>query len=84
MHLYKIIGAGNVCKAMCGVAAGACNSAINLYWAEGSDISDINAKFGAQVRQICILVFLAHRYWCLSKYLSPCLTESTRSLEALG
>lgn len=37
-----------MCKAVCGVAAGACNSAINLHWAKGSDISDINAKFGAQ------------------------------------
>jgi hypothetical protein len=37
-----------MCKAICGVAAGACNSAINLHWAKGSDISDINAKFGAQ------------------------------------
>lgn len=37
-----------MCKAICGVAAGACNGAINLHWAKGSDISDINAKFGAQ------------------------------------
>lgn len=36
---------------MCGVAAGACGGAIELYWADkGSDISDINAKFRAQVR----------------------------------
>jgi len=33
---------------MCGVAAGACGGAINLYWAKGSHISDINAKFCAQ------------------------------------
>jgi len=33
---------------MCGVAAGACGGSINLYWSKGSDISDINAKFGAQ------------------------------------
>ncbi|KAG7338323.1 Vitamin B6 photo-protection and homoeostasis domain containing protein [Nitzschia inconspicua] len=39
---------GNVFKAMCGVAAGACGGSINLHWANGSDISDINAKFGAQ------------------------------------
>jgi len=38
----------NTCKAMCGVAAGACNGAINVHWSNGSDISDINAKFGAQ------------------------------------
>eukprot|EP00588_Corethron_pennatum_P002007 CAMPEP_0194300984 /NCGR_PEP_ID=MMETSP0169-20130528/61555_1 /TAXON_ID=218684 /ORGANISM="Corethron pennatum, Strain L29A3" /LENGTH=280 /DNA_ID=CAMNT_0039051207 /DNA_START=111 /DNA_END=953 /DNA_ORIENTATION=+ len=43
-----LICIGSVCKAMCGVAAGACGGAINLYWAKGSDISDINAKFGAQ------------------------------------
>jgi len=43
-----MICAGNICKAMCGVAAGACGSAINLYWSSGTDISDINAKFGAQ------------------------------------
>jgi hypothetical protein len=39
-----------MCKAVCGVAAGACGGAINLHWAKGSDISDINSKFGAQVR----------------------------------
>lgn len=43
-----MICVGNMCKAMCGVAAGACGGAINLFWAKGSDISDINAKFGAQ------------------------------------
>lgn len=37
-----------MCKAICGVAAGACNGAINVHWAKGSDISDVNAKFGAQ------------------------------------
>lgn len=37
-----------MCKAICGVAAGACNCAINVHWAKGSDISDINAKSGAQ------------------------------------
>lgn len=42
---------GNMCKAICGVAAGACGGAINLHWAKGSDISDIQAKFGAQVRR---------------------------------
>ena len=39
---------GNMFKAICGVAAGACGGSIHLYWAKGSDISDINAKFGAQ------------------------------------
>lgn len=43
-----LICLGNMCKAICGVAAGACGGAINLHWAKGSDISDINAKFGAQ------------------------------------
>lgn len=43
-----MICVGNACKAICGVAAGACGGAINLHWATGSDISDINAKFGAQ------------------------------------
>jgi hypothetical protein len=43
-----MICVGNVFKAMCGVAAGACGGSINLHWARGSDISDINAKFGAQ------------------------------------
>ena len=38
-----------MCKAMCGVAAGSVGGAINLYWAaQGTDISDISAKFGAQ------------------------------------
>jgi Vitamin B6 photo-protection and homoeostasis len=39
---------GNICKAICGVSAGACGGSINLFWATGSDISDIQAKFGAQ------------------------------------
>jgi len=39
---------GTAFKAICGVAAGACGGAINLHWAKGSDISDVNAKFGAQ------------------------------------
>ena len=43
-----IISLGNMCKAMCGVAAGACGGVINLYWAKGSDLSDVNAKNGAQ------------------------------------
>jgi hypothetical protein len=43
-----MISVGNMCKAICGVAAGACGGSINLHWAKGSDISDINAKFGAQ------------------------------------
>lgn len=43
-----MISIGNICKSVCGVAAGACGGSINLHWAEGSDISDINAKFGAQ------------------------------------
>jgi hypothetical protein len=43
-----MISIGSMCKAMCGVAAGACGGSINLHWAKGSDISDINAKFGAQ------------------------------------
>jgi Vitamin B6 photo-protection and homoeostasis len=43
----------NMCKAMCGVAAGATSGTIALYWAsstsaQGTDISDISAKFGAQ------------------------------------
>lgn len=43
-----MICVGNMFKAICGVAAGACNAKINLFWSKGSDISDINAKFGAQ------------------------------------
>jgi hypothetical protein len=43
-----MISVGNMCKAICGVAAGACSGPINLHWAKGSDISDISAKFGAQ------------------------------------
>lgn len=48
MFFLPMICMGNVFKAMCGVAAGACGGSINLHWAKGSDISDINAKFGAQ------------------------------------
>lgn len=48
-----------MCKALCGVAAGSCGGAISLYWAEETktDISDINAKFGAQVCiHVCMYV----------------------------
>lgn len=47
-YFLPMLCLANVCKAICGVAAGACGGAINLHWAKGSDISDINAKFGAQ------------------------------------
>ncbi|KAI2503618.1 Vitamin B6 photo-protection and homoeostasis [Fragilaria crotonensis] len=43
-----MICAGNMCKAICGVAAGAVGGVFNLHWAQGSDIADIQAKFGAQ------------------------------------
>lgn len=43
-----MISVGSMCKAMCGVAAGACGGSIAIHWAQGTDISDINAKFGAQ------------------------------------
>lgn len=43
-----LISIANIFKAVCGVAAGSTSGAINLHWARGSDISDINAKFGAQ------------------------------------
>jgi len=44
---------GTVCKALCGVAAGACGGALQMYWANtllGSEegISEIAAKNGAQ------------------------------------
>jgi len=43
-----LISIATMFKAVCGVAAGAAGGAINLHWSRGSDISDINAKFGAQ------------------------------------
>jgi hypothetical protein len=46
--LTQNTGAGNMCKAICGVAAGAVGGVFNLHWARGSDIADIQAKFGAQ------------------------------------
>lgn len=40
---------GNMCKAMCGVAAGACGGAIHLHWAGTSQrLADVAAKSGAQ------------------------------------
>ena len=48
VFFLPMICIGNVFKAMCGVAAGATGGSINLHWSKGSDISDINAKFGAQ------------------------------------
>jgi Vitamin B6 photo-protection and homoeostasis len=44
-----MISIASMCKAICGVAAGACGGAINVFWSSnGGDISDISAKFGAQ------------------------------------
>lgn len=43
-----MISLGNMCKAMCGVAAYSSNGAINMHWAKGSDISDVQAKSNAQ------------------------------------
>jgi Vitamin B6 photo-protection and homoeostasis len=44
-----VLCVANMCKAMCGVAAGATSGTIAVYWASrGTDISDICAKFGAQ------------------------------------
>ena len=49
LQLFILVsGAGNMCKAVCGVAAGAVGGVFNLHWAQGSDIADIQAKFGAQ------------------------------------
>jgi hypothetical protein len=48
-YFLLLLSLGNMCKAVCGVAAGACGGTINLHWASrGSDIADIQAKFGAQ------------------------------------
>ncbi|GKY98733.1 hypothetical protein MPSEU_000829600 [Mayamaea pseudoterrestris] len=63
-YFLAMISVGNMCKAVCGVAAGACGGSINMYWAKGfgnnnhrmdgsssngsADISEIQAKFGAQ------------------------------------
>lgn len=76
-----------MCKAICGVAAGACGGAINLHWAKGSDISDINAKFGAQVRkryifypaQCTLVSFLSPRayYWVEKSTLSRAVLVSS-------
>ena len=47
-YFLPLLCLGNMCKAMCGVAAGACGGPIALYWAQGSDVADVNAKAGAQ------------------------------------
>jgi len=48
-----LICLANVCKALCGVAAGACSGAFQLYWSNNligtqDGISEISAKNGAQ------------------------------------
>ncbi|KAL7531058.1 hypothetical protein ACHAWF_003614 [Thalassiosira exigua] len=48
-----LLCAGNVCKALCGVAAGACGGAMQMHWAKvltGTEegISEVAAKSGAQ------------------------------------
>jgi Vitamin B6 photo-protection and homoeostasis len=55
-YFLPLLCFGNVCKAICGVAAGACGGALNLHWAQPpagitadqADLADTNAKFGAQ------------------------------------
>jgi hypothetical protein len=63
-----LISLASMCKAMCGVAAGSTGGALAVHWAQGSDISDIQAKFGAQiiVTGSLGLVFAA----CLTRFLA--------------
>lgn len=52
-YFLPLLCLGNVCKALCGVAAGACGGALQMYWAAklmGTEegISEVAAKSGAQ------------------------------------
>mmetsp|Transcript_29202 Transcript_29202/g.93835 ORF Transcript_29202/g.93835 Transcript_29202/m.93835 type:complete len:477 (-) Transcript_29202:141-1571(-) len=50
-----IICLSSVFKAMCGVAAGACNTAIVQHWAARGNIADVGAKTGAQHTFVSVL-----------------------------
>lgn len=73
-YFLLMICLGNMCKAMCGVAAGACGGAINLHWAKGSDISDIGAKFGAQVTVMGAIGLLFAAFFAKSVSEAPPIT----------
>jgi len=48
-HFLPLICVGNMCKAVCGVAAGAAGSAISYHWASNEkDLADVVAKSHAQ------------------------------------
>lgn len=74
-----------MCKAMCGVAAGAVGGVFNLHWAKGSDIADIQAKFGAQhtVTGSLGLIFAALFAKSVSEFSGPRLWSLYLALTAL-
>lgn len=74
-----------MCKAMCGVAAGAVGGVFNLHWAKGSDIADIQAKFGAQhtVTGSLGLIFAALFAKSVSEFAGPRLWTLYLTLTAL-
>lgn len=67
---------------MCGVAAGACGGAIDLYWATGNgDISEVNAKFSAQVGRksgtvACLTHLDSYSSYIITYSAAPYLTNS--------
>jgi hypothetical protein len=47
---FSSISASQVCKALCGIAAGSSNGAIVEHWARQSNIADVLAKVGNPIR----------------------------------
>lgn len=57
-HFLAIICLGSVCKALCGVAAGAAGSSIAEHWGIQGNIADVAAKNGAQHTLLSLLGLL--------------------------
>jgi len=80
-HLFlPILCLGSLCRALCGVAAGAANAAISEHWGRHhGNIGDVLAKNGAQLTTLNIIC-LCCRY-TLTPTLAPALTLTiTRTL----
>ena len=74
-YFLLIASLGSVCKAMCGVSAGATRSALSLHFARTENVGDITAKEGIQETTIT-LIGLVTGMLSLSLSLSLSLTHT--------
>jgi Vitamin B6 photo-protection and homoeostasis len=51
---------GSICRALCGVAAGATRATLSSHFARTNNLSDISAKEGIQ--EVCMTLYQSHRH----------------------